>query len=62
MDGKPELVLQANKNADDTRVKQSAQKDSHAILAKGMVDVASDPAGDKVRDQITSDFKKRKAV
>jgi len=62
VDGKPELVLQANKNADDTRVKQSAQKDSHAILAKGMVDVASDPAGDKVRDQITSDFKKRKAV
>jgi hypothetical protein len=62
VDGKPELVLQANKNAEDTKVKQAAQKDSHAILAKGLADAASDPAGDKVRDQITSDFKKRKAA
>ncbi|KAK5107277.1 hypothetical protein LTR62_001406 [Meristemomyces frigidus] len=57
VDGKPELVLQANRNAEDKKLKQAAQKDSHAILAKCVID----PSGIDVRDQITADFEKRKS-
>ena len=57
VDGNPELVLQANKNAEDKNVKEAAQKDSHAILAKGVVD----PSGSNVKDQILADFKERKS-
>ncbi|KAK2734634.1 hypothetical protein FQN57_001628 [Myotisia sp. PD_48] len=35
VDGKAELIMQPNKNAADSKVKQGAQKDSHGILAKG---------------------------
>ncbi|KAI7388958.1 hypothetical protein KC336_g17244 [Hortaea werneckii] len=57
VDGKPEIVLQANKNADDKKVKQAAWKDSHDILAKGIAD-SSEP---DLKDQIMADFKSRKS-
>lgn len=57
VEGKPELILQANKNAEDKKVKEAAQNDSHAILAKGV----ADPSGNDVKDQIVADFKKRKS-
>jgi len=34
--------MQANKNADDAEVKKSAQKDSHKILAKCVIDVKNE--------------------
>ncbi|KAF1972157.1 hypothetical protein BU23DRAFT_645003 [Bimuria novae-zelandiae CBS 107.79] len=45
IDGKPELIIQANKNAADKKVKEAAQNDSHAILAKGTVDPKIDTDG-----------------
>ncbi|OJJ65713.1 hypothetical protein ASPBRDRAFT_49525 [Aspergillus brasiliensis CBS 101740] len=33
-----EIILQANKDADDAEVKKAAQKDSHRILAKCTID------------------------
>nr|POE94350.1 hypothetical protein CFP56_16590 [Quercus suber] len=57
VNGSPELVLQANKNAEDKKVKEAAQKNSHAILAKGV----ADPSGREVKDQIMVDFKERKS-
>ena len=36
-----EIVIQANKDADDGEVKKSAQQDSHRILAKCVIDPAS---------------------
>lgn len=55
--GIPEIVLQANKDAEDKKVKEAAQKDSHAILAKGL----ADPSKSDVKDRIVADFKKRKS-
>ncbi|KAI7315196.1 hypothetical protein KC315_g11156 [Hortaea werneckii] len=57
VDGKPEVVLQANKNADGKKVKQAARKDSHDILAKGI----ADPSEPDLIDQIMADFKNRKS-
>ncbi|KAJ5370007.1 uncharacterized protein N7496_006099 [Penicillium cataractarum] len=37
-DTQQEIILQANKDAEDTEVKKSAQKDSHRILAKCVID------------------------
>lgn len=34
----PEIILQANKDAENPEVKKSAQKDSHRILAKCVID------------------------
>lgn len=58
--GKPELIIQANKNAADKKVKEAAQKDSHAILAKGTVDPKIDTDGSQVRAMLENDFKERK--
>lgn len=33
-----EIIIQANKGADDAEVKKAAQKDSHRILAKCVID------------------------
>ncbi|KAI9663119.1 MAG: hypothetical protein M1821_008167 [Bathelium mastoideum] len=60
VDGKPELIIQANKNAEDKKVKEAAQKDSHAILAKSTVDPDKDKDGKQVREQLEKDFKARK--
>lgn len=60
IDGKPELIIQANKNAADNKVKEAGQKDSHAILAKGTVDPKTDTDGRQVRAMLENDFKARK--
>jgi hypothetical protein len=60
VDGKPVLIIQANKNAEDKKVKEAAQKDSHAILAKSAVDPKNDTDGKQVREQLEKDFKERK--
>ena len=60
VDGKFEVVLQANKNADDRKVREAAQKDSHAILAKGLADSKNDLDGIKAEEQILADFQKRR--
>lgn len=36
-DNQQEIILQANKDADNAEVKKSAQKDSHRILAKCVI-------------------------
>ncbi|RYP57609.1 hypothetical protein DL769_009387 [Monosporascus sp. CRB-8-3] len=58
--GKFELILQANKNAEDTNVRKAAEKDSHAILAKGLADPANDPEGEAVEKDLVADFERRK--
>jgi hypothetical protein len=60
IDGKPELVIQANKNAADKKVKEAAQKDSHAILAKGIIDPKLDTDGSQIKAELENDFKERK--
>ena len=57
--GQSELIIQANKNAVDRKVREAAQKDSHAILAKGVVE-ANDRDGTRVKAQLEQDFKARK--
>jgi HJR/Mrr/RecB family endonuclease len=37
-DSQQELILQANKDAENVQVKKSDQKDSHRILAKCVID------------------------
>jgi len=41
-DNEHEIIMQANKNADDAEVKKSAQNDSHKILAKCVIDVKNE--------------------
>ncbi|KAJ9211160.1 hypothetical protein DTO166G4_7186 [Paecilomyces variotii] len=41
-DNEHEIIMQANKNADDAEVKKSAQKDSHKILAKCVIDIKNE--------------------
>src|SRR4051812_15678722 len=60
VDGKSELIIQANKNAGDKKVKEAAQKDSHAILAKSTVNPKDDMDGKQVREQLEKDFRARK--
>lgn len=55
--GKPEIVLQANKNAEDKNVRQAAGKDSHAVLAKVVVGKSED----EMVDEIETDFDKRRS-
>ncbi|KAF2454105.1 hypothetical protein BDY21DRAFT_291855 [Lineolata rhizophorae] len=50
-DGGQEVIIQADKNADNKDVRESAQKDSHRIVAK----VAVDPAKDLQCDSIIED-------
>jgi hypothetical protein len=49
-----------NKIAADKKVTETAQKDSHVILAKGTVDVKVDTDGRQVRAKLENDFKERK--
>lgn len=60
-DGRSEVILQANKNAQDASVKKSAQQDSHLILAKGLADPKNDSTGVSIEDQLRENFKDRKS-
>ena len=57
VDGKHELILQANKNAEDNGVKEAAAKDSHAILAKVLVDPVNDQDGSTASQDLIAAFK-----
>jgi hypothetical protein len=57
-DGRVEVIIQANKNAENKGVRESAQKDSHRIVAKVAVDPASDPSGSSVEDDALDSFEK----
>jgi len=60
VDGKPELILQANKNAKDRNVREAAQKDSHAIVGKVVADPVADPTGQKAKEQLEANVRERK--
>ncbi|GAP91260.1 putative phosphotransferase enzyme family protein [Rosellinia necatrix] len=60
VNGKVEMILQANKNASNPKVKEAAQKNSHAILAKGYADPTNDPDGDAAEEALAADFEARK--
>ncbi|KAI9702240.1 MAG: hypothetical protein M1820_006172 [Bogoriella megaspora] len=55
-DGRKEVVFQANKNADDQGVRESAQTDSHKIVAKVVVDASGDPQGSNVNQDALESF------
>ncbi|KZF25506.1 hypothetical protein L228DRAFT_280744 [Xylona heveae TC161] len=55
-DGRQEIIIQANKNADDKGVRESAQKDSHRIVAKVAVDPVKDPQGDSINEDALNSF------
>lgn len=55
-DGRQEIIIQANKNAEDRSVRESAQRDSHRIVAKVVVDPEQDPDGDKLVDDALESF------
>ncbi len=55
-DGKVELIIQANKNAENKGVRESAQKDSHRIVAKVAVHPENDPSGTSVYDDALDSF------
>lgn len=59
VDGKFELILQPNNNAENPKVKQAAQNNSHQILASTLLDTENDKSGDEARKQLMSDFKRR---
>lgn len=61
VDGKPEIILQANKQAENKSVREAAARNSHEILAKGVVDPEGDADGKKAADQILESFKKESA-
>lgn len=61
VDGKPELIIQANKNAADKNVKEAAQKNSHDIVAKATLDPKIDTDGSQVRAKLEIDFKERRS-
>ncbi|KAL4912438.1 hypothetical protein BDW62DRAFT_194607 [Aspergillus aurantiobrunneus] len=56
--GNVEIILQANKNAEDPEVKKAAQKDSDAILGKVLVD-PKNPNAEEAKDTLIASFKKR---
>lgn len=56
-DGKYEVVFQANKEAEDKKVREAASKDSHAILCKIALDPKTDPQGDSAAEDLLSAFK-----
>jgi hypothetical protein len=60
VNGEPQIIVQANKNADDVMVKQAAQKDSHAILAEAVLDTKKDKDGKSAKALLTDSFQLRK--
>jgi hypothetical protein len=58
--GKFEVIIQANKNAENKAVRDAANKDSHAIHAKAVADPANDPQGSKVDEELFADWAARK--
>ena len=55
-DDKHELVIQANKNADNAEVKKSAQKDSHRILANCTINPTTKEA-EKAGEDLEKSFR-----
>lgn len=53
-----EVILQANRNAEDPEVKKAAQKDSHAILGKVLVDPKK-PDAEEAKESLIASFKER---
>ena len=60
VDGKSELILQANKNAEDKNVRQAAEEDSHAILGKALADPNNDHDGIKAKEELQKSFEDNK--
>ena len=60
-DGKQQMIIQANKNAENAGVKESAQKDSHRVVAMVTVDPENDPSGSNVEDDALASFEKNQA-
>jgi hypothetical protein len=58
-DGKVELVIQANKNAENKGVRESAQQDSHKIISKAAVDPINDAQGHDVESDALKSFEER---
>lgn len=58
VDGSPELILQANKNAENPGVKKAAQENSHAILAKTVAKPADDTEGELAKKSLFESFRK----
>jgi len=52
-DGSHEIIFQANKNAENKGVRQSAQEDSHRIVAKAAVN-PDEGADNLAKDALTS--------
>jgi len=52
-DGRQEIIFQANKNAENKGVRQSAQADSHKIVAKVTID-PKETTGDITQDALKS--------
>lgn len=55
-DGRQEIIIQASKNAENRGVRESAQKDSHRIVAKVVVDPGQAPDSDKLIDNALQSF------
>lgn len=58
-EGKYEMILQANKNAEYASVKKAAQADSPQIVAKAIADPKDDPHGEKAKEELEKDFHRR---
>jgi len=58
-DGRQEIIIQANKNAENKGVRQSAQANSHDIVAKVIVDPENDPEGKNIPKDAEESFKER---
>lgn len=57
-DNQQEVILQANKDAENAEVKKEAQKDSHRILAKCVIDPNNVDA-EKARMGLEASFKEK---
>ena len=57
-DGKQEIIIQANKNAENKGVRESAQKNSHKIVSKFPVDPKNDSKGSNVEKDALASFDK----
>lgn len=55
-DSQQEIILQANKDAENAEVKKAAQKDSHRILAKCVID-PNDVDAEKAKKDLEESFK-----
>jgi hypothetical protein len=55
-DGRQEIIFQANKNAENKGVRQSAQEDSHRIVAKVAVDPKDDAKTSDIVDDVLKSF------